>query len=376
MAKYKELPEMQKNSRNGPVLPELDEFLDKNEIATMRCGGCGGKVGASILDDVLSQLPAQDDGDIVIGLDSTDDAAAISLPENQLLVQTVDFFREFIEDPWLFGQIAAHHALNDIFAMGASASTAMAMVTLPQSEENILRSDLLQMLLGSVHVLNKANTRLIGGHTGEASDVSLGFTINGFIEEKTLLRKKGMKDKDHLILTKPLGTGLLFAAHMRGKASSASISNALNMMLQSNQHAANSLKDFQINACTDISGYGLLGHLLEMARVSEVDVTLDLSRIPILDGVSACQESGIFSSLYPENRRFERFISNVDSASVNPVFPVIFDPQTSGGLLFSLPERESSAFIGQLKSLGYSQAEIIGKVTSRSGADTTVTITD
>jgi len=341
---------------------ELAELSDDG----MRCGGCGGKIGAKILNDVLSQLNIRTQSDILIGMDTPDDAAIISVPEGKMLVQSVDFFRDFVDDPYLFGQIAANHALGDIFAMGAEAHSALAIVTLTNGLESKLKDDLLQMMQGAIKVFDAANTYLVGGHTGEANEQSLGFAVNGLIDKNLILRKQGMQVGQRLILTKALGTGTLFAANMRYQASASWVHAAIESMIQSNQAGARCLIEHEASACTDVTGFGLLGHLLEMIKSRELNIELDIDAIPYLKGADETLGKGIFSSLYAKNKQFQISISNLEMIIQHPHYPLLFDPQTAGGLLASVPEDKADKCVTALRDLGYDATTIIGSVVSQS----------
>ena len=238
---------------------------------------------------------------------------------------------------------------------------------MPPGVEAKVEEQLYQMMAGAARVLADADTALVGGHTCEGAELSLGFAVNGTAEREHLLHKKGLVAGDQLILTKPLGTGTLLAADMRGKAKGRWLTGALAAMLQSNREAARILFAHGARACTDVTGFGLLGHLVEMIKPSAVDVTLDLDSLPLLDGARETVAMGILSSLQPENIRLRRAIRDLERWSAHPVYPLLFDPQTSGGMLGGVPEEHAGACLDALRTAGC-DAAAIGTVTAPDGA--------
>jgi len=347
----------------------LDDSEQTQAISAiaMRCGGCGAKVGASVLSRALAAVHPVERSDVLIGLHAPDDAAVVRIPPGKASVQTVDFFRAFIDDPWVFGRIAANHALGDVFAMGGEAQTATAIATVPPGLEGKVEDTVFQMMAGAVSVLNEAGCALVGGHTGEGRELALGFAINGLIDESLMgvLQKGGMRPGDVLILTKPIGTGTLFAAHARLQAAGRWIDAALASMQVSNRAAVPCLIAHGATACTDLTGFGLLGHLVEMTRASGVDAELELAALPLLDGAVDTIKAGIFSSLQPANVRLRRALRNPENFVADPRFPLIFDPQTAGGLLASVPPESAAACLSELHQLGYPQAVRVGRVLSQ-----------
>ncbi len=341
-----------------------DESLQALSAVAMRCGGCGAKVGPHILSRALANLQPMAGSDVLIGLNAPDDAAVVRVPPGKALVQTVDFFRAFIDDPYLFGQIAAQHALGDIFAMGAEAQTATAVVTVPPGLESKVEDLLTQMMGGAVAVLSAAGCALVGGHSGEGAELALGFAINGLIDEDMagLMRKGGMQPGDALLLTKPIGTGTLLAAHARHAAKGRWIDAALQSMLQSNQAGAHILRAHGATACTDLTGFGLLGHLVEMTRASGVDAELHINTLPLLDGAADCAKAGIVSSLQPANARLRSALRNAHDFADDPRYPLLFDPQTAGGLLATVPAGQALACVQALQAAGYAHTAIIGRI--------------
>jgi selenide,water dikinase len=311
---------------------------------------------------------------VVIGLEAPDDAAIVDAGGPELSVHTVDYFRAVVDDPYLFGKIAANHALGDIYAMGGAPQSALAIASVPYGREAKVEADLAMMMIGANEVLREANCALVGGHTSEGAELALGFCINGRVARDKVLRKGALIPGDALILTKPIGTGSLLAAHMRGKAKSRWMMGAIGHMTRSNREAASVLRAHGVHAATDVTGFGLIGHLVEMMRASNVDAVLSLPAIPLLEGLKETLAMGIFSTLQPQNVRLRRAIVNLDEASSNPLFPALFDPQTAGGLLASVPAASAKACVAALRSAGYADAAIIGEVLPRSASLASITI--
>jgi selenide,water dikinase len=356
MRKYQELPEMP--AGDGPT-------DDRGHPLDMRCGGCGAKVASPVLRRVLDRLRPEFGDGVVIGLDAPDDAAVLAPPEGQLLVQTVDQFRAFIDDPLLFGRIAANHALGDIHAMGARPASAQALVTLAYAREDKLEADLHAMLTGALEVFRAEGVALVGGHTAEGAETALGFAVNGFAREDELLRKGGLKPGDKLILTKPLGTGALFAADMRARAPGPAIAEALDAMQLSNGPPAAVLKAHGAAACTDVTGFGLAGHLIEMLNASGASAEIALDAVPALAGAIAAVRAGIVSSLQPGNETFAGGVAGIDLGE--PAHRLLFDPQTAGGLLAGVPADRAESCLAALRAGPAPDAAVVGEVTE-SGA--------
>lgn len=372
MAMFSDLSpiEMKDNIHVDPVISGDETPKDISTIA-MRCGGCGAKVGATVLSRVINQLQPIKRDDVLLGLDSPDDAAAITVngSDNMVLLQSVDVFRAFMDEPYLLGKIAAEHALSDLFAMNAAPQSAMAIATLPFAGEKITERDLMQIMSGALHVLNQNNCELTGGHTSEGAELSIGFSVNGLASEEQLLKKSSVTADHVLVLTQALGTGALFAAHNLLQAQGRWIEQALAGMLLSNRRAGEIFSRHQASACTDVTGFGLLGHLVEMLKPCGLNATLEIHTIPALDGALECLEQGIASSLQPQNVRLRRAIQNQDAWRNTARYQLLFDPQTSGGLLASIPQENSAQCLSELKAAGYPQAVIIGKISSDNSDD-------
>ncbi|MGB0562062.1 MAG: selenide, water dikinase SelD [Spirulinaceae cyanobacterium] len=358
MKKFAELPTMVTEPQDAIPLPPHQP--------QMYCAGCGSKVGATLLQDVLARLEIPPHPKAIVGLDTPDDAAVLKLPSptptqplGQYLVQTIDQFRTMLRDPYQFGQVAALHCLSDLWAMGATAQTALATVTLPYATDRITADLLFQVLSGVLHALKTNQTALVGGHSLLGEHLSLGLAAYGMVQPNQLLTKGGLQPGQWLILTKPLGTGTLFAADQRGRVRGRWLQTAIAMMCQANQVAAQLLQQHGATACTDITGFGLAGHLGEMLRASGRSVALYPERLPVLPGALRTLAQGFTSSLHLPNRQAAAWVAGQCEP---PLFELLFDPQTSGGLLASLPANQARACIQALQSQGYPQATVIGQV--------------
>jgi selenide,water dikinase len=248
------------------------------------------------------------------------------------MLQSVDHFRAFVNDPYLFARIATVHCLSDIHAMGATSHSALAIVSLPHAAPDIMQDQLLQVMTGCTEVLNAHNTALIGGHSGEAAELSFGLSVTAFADAGKLLRKTGLLTGDLLILCKPLGTGTLFAADMRYQARQRWIAPALTQMQQSNLLASQIFQHYGAHACTDVTGFGLLGHLREMCGTNGTELTLWLSALPVLEGALQCLEKGWYSSLHADNARHAEVLSNAQDMAGATLLQLLYDPQTAGAL--------------------------------------------
>ncbi len=373
MRKFNELPEMDTERAATSPLADRQALKEISAIA-MRCGGCGAKVGATVLSRALGALEPAPRADVIVGLDAPDDAALVDVGGERLSLQTVDYFRAIVDDPYILGKIAANHSLGDVYAMGGEPQSALAIATIPHGLEAKVEADLSAMMAGANEVLREANCALVGGHTSEGAELALGFAINGLVPRETALRKSGLKPGDALILTKPVGTGTLLAADMRGKAKARWVMAAIAHMVHSNKSAAEILRRYGVRAATDVTGFGLLGHLVEMVRASGVDVTLAVGRVPLLEGARETVALGIFSSLQPQNVRLRRAIKNIDAAAKHPLYPLLFDPQTAGGLLAAVPLGEAERCVAALHDAGYPDAAVIGLVSASAGTLEPVTL--
>lgn len=327
----------------------------------MRCRGCGAKVSSSVLTRVLGRLGVGKSGDVVVGLDAPDDAAVVRPPANgRVLVQTVDAFPSIVEDPYVFGRIAAVHALGDLHAMGATPRTALALATVALAAEEKMEDSLFQMMSGALSVLRAEGVALVGGHSTEGDECALGFSLEGEADEAGILRKNAIALDQALILTKPLGTGVLFAADMRRSAKGRWIDAALSQMQRSSGRASEILRAHGATGCTDVTGFGLAGHLLEMLKGTSLGAELDLAAIPFLDGALELAASGVRSTLHPANARAAGAF-DVPPDPRDPRTVLLFDPQTAGGLLASVPPERAAACVQALRDAG-DRAAIVGHI--------------
>jgi selenide, water dikinase len=333
---------------------------------TLYCAGCGAKVGSTTLSRVLDRIPQTPHDSVVLGLEQPDDAAVLQVPAGKVLVQTIDYFPALLDDPFIFGQIAANHSLSDLFAMGADAQTVLAMATIPHGTETKQEETLFQLLSGAIKTLSITQTQLVGGHTIAGEKLAFGLSCNGFADSDRLLHKSGMQVGDCLILTKPLGTGVIFAGQMRQLSKPQWIDGAIATMLQSNYAAAQIFLHQGATACTDVTGFGLLGHLVEMVKASQVSVELVLDAMPFLAGAIALTEQAVRSSLYAQNARAQSWVSNFEQTTHLQILPLLCDPQTAGGLLATVPSDRVNDCLRALQQAGYGWSCVIGVVRDKS----------
>jgi selenide,water dikinase len=336
---------------------DIQEFSER-EI--MRCGGCGSKLGSDMLVSVLSRLNIAASSEVVAGIG--EDAAVLRPVVNALQVQTIDGFRAMIDDPFLLGRIAAEHSQNDIYAMGGVPRTALAWVSVPYADEKIMEDDLFQMMAGAVDVFDQSGTSLVGGHSGESSEMTIGFAVTGTVDERDIWQKHRLSVGDCIVLTKPVGTGALLAANMQAKCRADWLNGALDQMQYSNGAAVSVFREAGVKACTDITGFGLLGHLGEMARAAKLCIRLWPAAVPSLRGARKTLRKGIVSSLQVVN---ERALDGVDLGSLSrgdTDVRLLFDPQTSGGLAAAVRPEKLEHCIRELRAAGYITATVIGQV--------------
>lgn len=359
--KYTQLPQMEDSLEitSGLVSEEAERKLRQH---AMRCAGCGAKIAGDTLQEVLEELPISMKEDILASGTGPEDASMIRLDDGRVLLQSVDQLSAFVNDPWLFAKIASNHCMSDIYAMGCMPHSALAVVGIPAASKEISKSQLREIMLGCSESLEENDCALVGGHSAESKDLQFGLCVNGFAEQDKLLSKDGMQTGDIVILCKPLGTGTLLAADMRYKAKHRWIQQALDQMLVSNRFAAQCFVEHGATACTDITGFGLAGHLFEMLTPNNIELELSLGDLPVLDGALETLQQGILSSLHRDNSLVSRDIFNSEAFRNNPRYDLLFDPQTAGGLVGSVAESQAESCIAKLRENGYENAKAIGRV--------------
>lgn len=295
-------------------------------------------------------------------MEKADDAGVYQVSEELAIIQTVDFFTPIVDDPYWFGQIAAANALSDIYAMGGVPKTAMNLVGFPLKQMDI--SILRQIIQGGLDKLKEADVVLLGGHSVEDSEMKYGLSVTGFIHPQKVVTKKNLKPGDRLVLTKPLGTGVINTAIKRGIASEATIKKISRMMAALNRTAAEVMQHFSVHACTDITGFGLLGHLAEMVDDSGMALRLDSGQIPILSEAIEYAKMGMMPGGTFKNKEFRLGMIEF-SSGVDPLIQdILFDPQTSGGLMICVKREQADALVSKLIDAGVAAAKIIGEVIS------------
>jgi selenide,water dikinase len=295
-----------------------------------------------------------------VGLERADDAGVYQISEDLALIQTVDFFTPIVDDPYWFGQIAAANALSDIYAMGGEPKTAMNLVAFPVKEMDI--SVLRSIIQGGLEKMNEAGVVLVGGHSVEDKELKYGLSVTGFVHPDRILIKGGFRPDDRLILTKPLGTGVINTAIKGGLASEQVIEDVTGLMAALNDKTAKIMSSYPVHACTDITGFGLLGHLAEMVADSDFSMAINGDGIPLISEAMEFARMGLIPAGTYKNREF--FGSRIDFApTVDPLFEdILFDPQTSGGLLICVEKEAADSLLEELLTNGVSEAAIIGEV--------------
>jgi selenide,water dikinase len=302
------------------------------------------------------------DPNLIVGLERADDAAVYKITDDIAIIQTVDFFTPIVDDPYWFGQIAAANALSDVYAMGGVPKTAMNIVCFPLKKMDF--SVLRRIIQGGLDKMKEADVVLVGGHSVEDAELKYGLSVTGFVHPNRVLIKKAMKPGDQLILTKSLGTGIINTAIKAGIASNETIESVTRLMAALNRDAADVMRHYPVHACTDITGFGLLGHMCEMIIDTDIGINLQASLVPCLPEAMEYARMGLVPAGTYKNREFRETF--VDFApSVNGFMrDILFDAQTSGGLLISAAREDADDLLSELKRGGMTSATVIGEVVS------------
>jgi selenide, water dikinase len=313
------------------------------------------KLAPSDLAQVLSKLPKQDfSTDVLVGFETSDDAGVFKLNETTALVQTVDFFTPIADDPETYGQIAAINSLNDVYAMGGTPLSALSIVCYPQKGDWDI---LAKILLGGQKQMNAENVVIIGGHSVDDQEIKFGYAVTGIVHPEKIVKNSGAKAGDVLVLTKPIGTGAISTAIKRGVAKQESVDAAMKAMTTSAAHASKVMQEVGANGCTDITGFGLLGHAFEMAKGSNVTLNIDSNAVPLLPDVLNLIAQKMLTRGDKNNRVYVGETVKIKESVSGEVQSALFDPQTAGGLLISLEESKAERLISQIEG-----AKIIGRV--------------
>jgi selenide,water dikinase len=339
----------------------LDHTQEVRLTQHVKAGGCASKLPAGSLRQVLSALPEQNHPDLLVGFETSDDAGIFRIGQNQALVQTIDFFTPLVDDPFTFGQIAATNALSDVYAMGGRPLTALAVVCFPQDADlGILE----QIMRGGLSKMNEAKCTLVGGHSVRDGEMKFGYAVTGLIDPARVYTNAGALPGDTLILTKPIGTGVITTALKQGKSEPDWVERAISSMTTLNRTASElAIACSGVHAITDITGFGLMGHGREMALGSGMVLEIDTTRVPLIAGALDAVRAGAIPGGLLANREFAECLvaDSPESRVPDDLRALLYDPQTSGGLLISVADENALALLSSLRGSGLAAA-IIGRV--------------
>ena len=328
----------------------------------VKAGGCASKISPAVLDRVLGKLPKQVDERVLVGFETADDAGVYKISDDLALVQTVDFFTPMVDDPFTFGQVAATNALSDVYAMGGIPHTALALVCFP---ENTHLEILEQIMQGGMSKMVEAGCSVIGGHSVKDPEIKFGYAVTGSVHPDKVFKNAAAQPGDVLVFTKAIGTGVISTALKRGLAEDAWVDAATRSMTTLNRVACEVGCRFEVHAATDVTGFGLLGHLREMALGAKVGIELDSAKVPLLTGALEAVRRGAIPGGLNANRDFVESCTDISDAVPADLKTLLFDPQTAGGLLFSLAPDEASRLEAALTETGVAYAARIGRVGTR-----------
>jgi len=337
---------------------------------TAKSAGCAAKLSPSVLDAVLKRLPPQIDPNVIVGFETSDDAAVYRLTDDLAIVQTVDFFTPILDDPELFGQVAATNSLSDVYAMGGRPISALTILAFPAAGASEV---LEQILRGGLAKMAEANCTVVGGHSIRDDELKFGYAVTGVIHPQRIWKNVGARPGDVLIFTKALGTGVISTALKQGQAEEAWVAAATASMTRLNRDAAEALHEIDaahapeqppVHAVTDVTGFALLGHAREMAIGSGVSMKLDHERMEYLPGAIEAARRGFFSGGMKNNRDFVESCTAFAPSVPDEFRALLFDPQTSGGLLAAIAPESAEAALAALQRRNVS-GRIVGEVTAR-----------
>jgi selenide,water dikinase len=309
---------------------------------------------------VLAGLPFQSHPDIIAGMERAEDAGVFRLRDDLALVQSIDFFTPIVDDPYEFGRIAVANSLSDVYAMGGKPLTALNVVCFPRDTMDL--SILRQVLSGGLDIMHEAGVFLLGGHTVDDPELKYGLAVTGTVHPDKVVHSNGARPGDALILTKPLGTGLVSTAIKNGSASRPAIERIVKSMTALNRDASEAMLSVGVNACKDVTGFGLLGHAAEMIEGTDVGMIVNAAAVPFFPEAKEYAEMGMIPGGLHRNRDFRRGIVDIDAKVPQYLQDILFDPQTSGGLLIAVPGAKASRLLKKLHSAGVAEAAIIGRV--------------
>ncbi|MDP1622908.1 MAG: selenide, water dikinase SelD [Bacteroidales bacterium] len=322
--------------------------------------GCACKIRPQFLEKILTGLPGKNDQAVLVGHETLDDAAVYQIDQNRAIVQTVDFIPPIVDDPYMYGAITAANALSDIYAMGAQPLFALSIVAFPEKK---LPIEVLQQILRGVNdKVAEAGIRVIGGHSIEDPEPKFGLVVTGLIHPDKILRNSTAKAGDALILTKPIGTGIITTAIKLGIAGDVAVEQVVKVMAELNRVPAEIMAGYQVNACTDITGFGLLGHLKEMVSSAGMQAIVSAESVPVLDAAWEYAAAGAIPGGTKNNLDYVNEIVQWNSTTPELMKFILADAQTSGGLLISLPEEQANELVSRLHEAGIPAAAIIGKM--------------
>lgn len=327
--------------------------------------GCACKIRPQSLQSILSGLPKPSDPNLLVGTETADDAAVYLVSKDKAIVQTVDFIPPIVDDPYAFGAIAAANALSDIYAMGGTPLFALSIVGFP---DKVLPLEVLQEILkGAYDKVGEAGIPIAGGHSIEDGEPKFGLTVTGMCRPDRILKNRGAQPGDLLVLTKPIGTGILTTAMKRGYASANAAASAIQVMSALNKQAAEELSGLNVHACTDITGFGLTGHLKEMIGGTDTDAEIETGKIPMLDHVMDYAYAGMIPGGSVNNLSFASDVTDWSEGIGDIMKKVLADAQTSGGLMVSLSPDDAAIFLSRLAGTGFQEAAVIGRVMKGTG---------